>query len=74
MDAQLQTAGVERLQRGLGIHAAIERFIPRGGRLAPFLSRITVVIARELPLGGKLIEVLLIAANREWQYPGPTGA
>jgi hypothetical protein len=44
---------------------AIEGLVPRGGRLPPFLLRIAVVIARELPLGGELIEVLLIAPNRE---------
>ena len=40
LDAQLQTAGVERLQRGIGIHAAIEGLVPRGRRLSPFLLRI----------------------------------
>jgi len=53
------------MQGGVGVHPAIERLVPCGRRLAPFLSRIAVVIARELALGGELIEVLLIAPNRE---------
>src|SRR5216683_7855119 len=63
--SQLQTACVERVQRRVSVHPAVQRFVPRGGRFSPFLPGIAIVISRILLLGRELIEVFLVAANRE---------
>src|SRR5258705_10697239 len=65
VNGQLQTACVERVQRRVSVHPAVQRLVPRGGRFSPFLPRIAMVISRILLLGRELIEVFLVAANRE---------
>src|SRR5712692_2765031 len=61
----LQTACIERMQRRVSVYPAVQRLVPRGGRFSPFLPGVAMVIARILLLGRELIEVFLVAANRE---------
>src|SRR6266481_2190407 len=65
VEVQVQTACVERVQRRVSVHPAVQRFVPRCRRFSPFLPGIAMVISRILLLGRELIEVFLVAANRE---------
>src|SRR5713226_8070099 len=53
VDGQLQTACVERVQRRVSVHPAVQCLVPRGGRFSPFLLGIAMVISRILPLDRK---------------------
>src|ERR1019366_4514142 len=68
---QWQATGKQRVESGVGIDTAVERFIARAFALAPLVLCKSKVVPDKLLLRRQLLEVLELASQREVAVAGP---